>query len=680
MNESTARGSLRIIATIVTTLLCGCGGGGSGGSVTTGASGGNNSSSSAVPLQFDASNQGQVAEFAMGFGVTPLGLVQSAADWATAIGQSGGTTLQLSCSGGGSVALSLTQGAAANPTASGSQLSATLNACYIKPLGDGYSGTILIDYQTPASGYQQSAILTLQNVLTDVTTSGFTMSGGLAFDASASTTDKVLHVYSGSNSLNIMFNDAGKSSTDTLTAVDSIRRISLQTARTTTSISYSDQSGVLQGSFSVATQVPLASWFDAYPDAGTLTILGAANNSETVLADNGDNSSFSVYVGTTQAGTLSFVGLCDYLFSGTGWLNQDSNGQAYALVGESTQSLTLYQSPSLNSITPIQGPLTWYFSRTLAGMTNATTYFNLVGSNQTTPWVAAQVGATIAIQDATLTITPTAQFNPGSSYQLFGSNSLYTTFNAMGGGQYTFQPQTIAVANDISASIAVNATAILLGPTATLQLDSSASSAAGSPVSSTQWSQISGPTVNFSSTSSAITTISPASNGIGNAVIQVAVTNQSGDVAYQQVTIDVIGDTSSAIVIGYANSPGGIDAVVANYMGGGTSYATSSNAGNIIDVAINTSTARILAEVDTGNAFTSNTTLSYPDGAGSNLVWIPPNGTSCMSTATGQMTILNASYTGAGALQSLAMDFTVNCNGAMTYGAVRFNSAIPLSQ
>jgi len=72
--------------------------------------------------------------------------------------------------------------------------------------------------------------------------------------------------------------------------------------------------------------------------------------------------------------------------------------------------------------------------------------------------------------------------------------------------------------------------------------------------------------------------------------------------------------------------------------------------------------------------------LTYPEGAGSNLVWIAPDGTSCAGATTGQMTILNVSYTGASVLQSLAIDFTVNCNGVVTYGVVRFNSAIPLTQ
>jgi len=677
MNISTRRKIYTIVGTVLTALLFGCGGGGGG---PTGSGAGTGSGSpNAVPLQFTTKNQGQAAVAGVAFGVLPLGMAQMAADWTSAVEQSG-NSLQLACNGGGSATLTLTQGAAANPTAAGSQLTATLNACYIKSLGDAYTGTAVLKYQTPASGYQQSVVLTLQPGFTDVSSTGLSISGEFAFDISADTTDKVLHVYSGSNPLTLNTVISGKSSTEVLTAINSMRRISLQTARTTTSINFSDQSGILQGSFNVATQTPLSSWFDAYPDAGSLTISGAPYNTVTASTVNGENGFINVYSGNVELGTITYAGLCDYLFSGTGWLAQDGDGQTYQLVAASTQSLTIYQAPSLNSISPITGPFTWYFSRTLAGMTNASTYFYLTSGNQNMPWVTSQVNGTITIQDATLTITPTTQFNPGSTYQLFTSYSGFGTFNAQGGGQYIFQPLNVTVANTVSANLVVNGTALLLGPTSTLDLDSSGSSASGAPVSSTQWSQISGPPVNFSSTSTAITTISPASAAIGNALIQVAVTDQSGEVAYQQVTISVIGDTSTSIVAGYSHASTGTYTVLADYMGGGTSYARSSNAGNIIDVLVNGGTARILAQVDTGNAFTSNTTLSYPDGAGSNLVWIPSDGSGCSSATTGQMNVLNTSYASDGSLKSLAMDFTVNCNGAMTYGVVRFNSAIPFSQ
>jgi len=616
--------------------------------------------------------------FSIGIGTTPLAIAQSSVDWGNAMSTAGSDTLQVQCSGGGSVSLTLTSGTPATATAAGSQLSATLDACYLKPLGDSYSGTVQINYQAPSTGYQQSAVVTMQSGLNDISTPGEVISGQIAYQFSASDTDQLIQVNSATSPLTFNLTLQNKTTTETLTGINMNRHISMQTAVVTSNVSFTDASGYFSGTFNVSTVTPFQSWFDTYPYSGILAINGATGNAMTLAVSNANTPTFTGYLNGTAIGTLSFSDLCPYLFSGTGIIQADSSGQTYQLSPANAQPLTLLRAPNLTGVTPNMGPVTWYFSQPLSGMTNNTAEFGLTGSDQSVAWVPQFVNALMTIQGPMITVTPSSQFYPGATYQIA---PLSGPFSPLGGGPaYTFTPQTVTVADTVNASISVPVPTILLGPSSTLMLDSSQSSATSGPIATTTWTQISGPAVNFSNTSSVATTISPASTGVGYAVIQVTVTNQAGNASTQQVSIPVVGDVTNQLVTGYSSGNAGIDTVAAAFMTGATSSINANNADNNISVNLYGFASVLNAYADTGGVLSTGTTIAYPDGLGGSLSWIPPNGSACSSATTGNINVISASYAGSGALQSLAMDVSVNCNGVVVYGAIRYNSAVPLTQ
>jgi hypothetical protein len=674
-------------------LLAACGGGGGGGSTASSgtptnasSSTGNQSSTTAAPpIKWSASNAAEGAGVGAGIGIVALGFAQAAADWTNGFNPANGLTQPGVCGGGGSASLALTASNGNNRPGAGNQLVVTLNACYIKPEQDAFTGTLIINYQSPASGYQQSGIISFQPGFNDGQATTVTFTGQLAYDYNSDGVTQTLHAYSTSTPFGLTVSEGTNSKADSFTNMNSVRTISLATARTSTSLNFNSDSAILGGSYGVTTPVPLGSWFDAYPDVGTLAFTGAAGTDAALTVVNGDASALNVTVNNLVVGQVQVSDMQTYAFSGYGWITADATGQNFASQGATAQGFAVLQAPASTSVTPEPQALTWIFSRPLntASLSGATYNLNL-SSCPAKSWVANQISATASLSGATMTILPSAQIEEGCTYGI----ALTTTAVAPGintvadvdNDILSVNISNVTVSPTVHAVIYYATAPILLGSSSNLLLDASQSYASGLTTPLVSWSQLSGPTINFSTTTGLTTNITSASTTNGTAVIQLTVTNADGGVDVQQISIPVLNDLTSATAIYYSDSS--TASTVITNLGNTTTSVSDDNSSTILDTnfQVGGGQARLLFNVGTGQTIVNGETLTLPisGGAGAALVWLPPEGGTCTSP-TGSVTIDAIGYNGDGTLQSLAMNFSISCNNQTYSGKVRFNSSLTFS-
>ena len=681
MNHYLACGNKRrhlIAASLATAFLLSACGGGSGG-----ASSGNQSAvsvaPSATPLVLTSANAPAAGQLAMGFGVIGLGLAQAAVDWSHGLNTANGMTQQVYCSGGGTATMAFNSAKAQTTPSPGDQLTITLNSCYVKPMEDVFTGVMTIAYQTPATGYQQSAVVSLQPGFSDKQSTTITLNGQLAFDYNADTVSKAVHVYSTTTPFGITVSSGTNSAADTLTAINSVRNISLATGRTATSISYSSASNILQGSYSVSTPLAYGSWFDTYPDVGTITVNGASGSTVGLTAINGDQTYLNVTLNNLLTGQVQLSQLPSYAFSGAGWITQDNSGQSYANKPASQQGFAVLQQPVLSPVNPQPGGLTWIFSRPVGTNFVIGANFHLLPSCPSRPWVASVIPGTVTISGATLTITPSAQLQPGCSYQvaLTSAQSEIANNSVVDVNSDSVQMGNInvVVSQAVYAEIDASGPPVLLGPNSNLGLNALNSHALGMAAPLIKWTQLSGPAVNIQSTSDQLfATITPTSSANGIALIQLTVTDASGDIDIQQISIPVLTNLTNAVVIDYTD-PNTPNTVFTN-LNNSAVFASSVNYNSTttLDVGIGFGQGRLLFSGGANHVFAPGDYFSFPNAtsSGANLVWIPPNDLICQNPAA-TIQIDAISYSG-NTLTSLALTFNITCNNQVFLGRVRFNS------
>jgi hypothetical protein len=245
---------------------------------------------------------------------------------------------------------------------------------------------------------------------------------------------------------------------------------------------------------------------------------------------------------------------------------------------------------------------------------------------------------------------------------------------------------TFTVPNTISASAVIDGGGVLLGTNASLTLDASKSNAAGAPVTSIQWRQISGPGLAWSNTNQVRTTVSPASTGNGNALIELEVRNAEGDIDRQQLNIRALGDLSQSFVVGYRSGPGPMTLYTNIDAGADNSFVRSYPANQALDIWIDEhlvnpyQVLRILTAVPAGMTWQTGVEFNYGATVGGSaaLSLLRPETASCQAQ-TGHVKVLDFAIDAAGTVTRLALDFEHGCAGIDTlYGSVRFHSDVPL--
>ncbi len=632
-----------------------------------------------APLPLSAANIVDASTFGLGYGELALGLAQHAIDWIATVDTATELSVTTVCGAGGSQTVTLLDRDGNRRASAGDQVTVTLTACYLKLLEDALDGTLTIDIAAPGALQQQAGSIafgtTLGSTLDGVTLG---LEGGLRYEYASDRLSKTVRVLSAAQAFGITGSAGTVKLSDQVTLLDARRESRRDTARASTTIRFHLASDILGGSVDVATATPWSAWFDSYPDAGSLTISGAASRTAELRASSTGGNQLDVLLDGAAAATVAVDDASGYLWSGAAWIAPDNSALRYMNRPASETGFRLLSQPGLATLQPKTGPLVWAYSRPLAAGTLTSAKFVRMASGSGPDWAPAEIAADLQIEGALLTVTPTAQLEPGNSYALIFDNS-YVAPIADASGATTQRPELSApVALTISASARVEAPGLLLGSGAALVLDATASSAAGTAVAATQWRQISGPALSFSGADTPRATVTLAAAGNGEAVVEVEVSNATGEIDRQQVRFPVLGEFSQALVIAYRVGSAPMQVYTSADPGSPETTVRYFATYNSLDVVLGW--GRLLSSLPVGVAWQTGTEFIYgsPAPGGANVVWLPPSGGQC-SAKVGKLSVLDYAIDGAGTVTRLAIDFEETCDSTVTtFGSVRYNSALPL--
>lgn len=662
---------------LLTVVLAACGGGGGGGSselpVNPGAV------DRQVPLSLSGSNLNDVSTLALVYGEAALGFAQLAVDWVAAADAASALTVTKQCVGGGSQTVALIDHDGNRRISAGDQLTVSLAGCYLKPIEDAFDGTLTINIATPGTLLLTAGTLTFGPQFgLQVGSVALRVEGALRFEYAADRLSKVLRVLSSTQSFGFTASDGTKSAGDLLTQLDARREMRRDTARALTTMSYRVASDVLGGSLTVSTTQPWSSWFDSYPDAGELSIVGAASRTAKLRASTTADARFDVLLDGVALGTvLASDATSGYLWSGAPWTIQANSGFGYFTQVASAIGFLPLSEPAATVLTPNGAGLVWAYSRPLAAGTLSGAKFVRTASGPGQDWAPAEIQADLRIDGALLTVTPTQQLEAGNSYNLVFDNQFLTPITDIYGATTRRPGVAATVAITITASARVDVPGLLLGSGSTLALDATASSAPGGAVTATQWRQISGPALSFIGADTPRVVVTPVAAANGVAVVEVEVRNAAGEFDRQQLSFQVLADTSQSLVIGYRAGSAPTTIITSVDPGNSNSYARYFPSVNVLDVVLGMT--RLLSSLPGGMTWQTGADVNYGVGgtSGVNVVWIVSGG-QC-SAPSGHLSVLDYVIDGNGTVTRLAIDFEETCTAsATTFGSVRFNSSLPL--
>ena len=222
----------------------------------------------------------------------------------------------------------------------------------------------------------------------------------------------------------------------------------------------------------------------------------------------------------------------------------------------------------------------------------------------------------------------------------------------------------------------------------TVNLDGSLSESGGDgTLSAYHWSQVSGPAVTLSSSSSAQPSFTAPAVPLGGAtvVLQLTVTNSANETNSDQVSIKVANPNDPRTLLQLVRDSGGPP----------VTYTPADGAFNVDGTAPN----EISLDFDAGETywmmefFTAATDKGplklgvYYDGAGYGIFRIPSapglflNGDSTGGCSyTGRFVVRQLDFDSSGHVTAFAVDFDAYCNGNTSglHGKLRYNSAVPL--
>lgn len=661
-----------VLISLAVTVLAACGGGGGDGPAPS-------NSQREVPLALTASNAPEAVTLGLGYGSLGLAFGQLAVDWTEAIAAGGGAPLTLLCPGGGTGSVRWVDTNFNGVVDPSDQLTATLDACHLKPLEDRFSGTLTVTLRAPGTGLQQAGLITMGPTFGSATVSPVRVAGQLEFDLAADRVAKVLRVRSSLQPLMFSASSGGRTFTDVVAQMQLRREIRRDTARVSTSIAHRLSSDLLGGEVVVSTEQPWANWFDSVPDAGALLVRGAGTPSVRLLAPATGATSFDVRLDGASVGSVLVADAATgYLWSGTGWVPQDETQRDYLILPAGDGAFVQLTQPEAATISPNPGSFVWTYSRPLAADTVTSAAFVRRQSAPGPSWAPSEIPAELRIEGAMLTVTPLQQFEPGDTYEVMFDRTFAAPGIADTLGRTTTRPSyTATVAQTVQASAAFDGPAVILGMnTGSVTLDARSSTALGG--TQARWRQVSGPALTLSSADNAIVTMRAAEALNGIAVVELEARNSAGDVDRLLVQFPVLGDLSQAFAIGVTVA--GAPMKVVTSVDGSTAsslprYFAFSNA---IDV-IASAGGRFLSSPPSGEAWRSGLVFGYGTEGTGILSWLPPGGTFCSSAARGGVvSVLDIGFDAAGELQRLAVEFDDSCDGVRTHGSIRFNNDAPL--
>lgn len=680
MIPSTARRrAAALMASVLALSLGACGGGGGGSSppppppppAPTPAE------QAQQPLALTRSNAGDAADEALSLGIAVLGLGQMAARWLEAVALAGGNA-QADCALG-SATLTLIDRDGNHQPGPGDSITAQLAQCYVRELDTIFSGSVTVDLVATGDATLRWAgsITPGADFATPADSNAIIVRllGGLSFQYRSGEVSKWVRVTTSGSGLQFQATNGVQSVTETITGLDAVRELRLDTARATAQMAFRLASEGLQGTLTVSTPTPFSAFFGNYPDAGALQVSGMAGSGDVqlVASPQGVAGTDLRLAGSSIGSLILSDAGSGFLWSGLGWVapHPQSVGFSTVSVADAAFVQTLAVVKGEGSTRP---SYTWAYSRPLVGAASGSFVRLSPGSGQA--WDTSTIPAQVSLQGAYLSVQPASPLEPGASYRLDVTvgTSPFSFFNEA--GQWVEAPQpTLSVADTVQAVASVAAPGLLAGPGASLALDASASGANGAPVASFRWTQVSGPTLVFDSSTAALVHVSSAGAGSGTATVQVEVSNAAGESDHQTLQLRVVPDLTDVLLLSLKR-PGVASALLtsSDVPGTGVTVQTYSS-GTVLDVMLTVPGAGFYRFLSGASGVGS---YSYPSPA--SAVWSAPETWRCSDTpsASGQIVVSEFVADANGKVSRLALDFDETCGGATgTSGSIRYNSTLP---
>lgn len=630
-------------------------------------------SSAETPLALTASNSTMAPVLAFGNGAVALGVAQMAVDWA---GQFNGSTTQSTrCAGSGTQSATFSDADGNGKVSAGDKLSVTYVNCYTKELEGTVDGTMNVTFAAPVNDQRLAGTISFVPGFGDHSSvPGEELAGSLRFAHSVGPFSRLLRVHSDTQPFMMVYSDTGKIKKETITAMELQHELRIDTARATTSMRYRLASELLGGSLEVSTVTPWRSWFDTYPDAGEVALAGAGNSKASLRANPASPSAqFDIVFGGTVLATTPADGT-GLLWGSGAWQPQNASLNRYNIKHDQPDGFQLLIAPETTRLAPA-GSLSWVYTRTLDTPRLNGALFRQQGND------AVDIPATVSTNGAILTVTPAAQLRAGATYNLTFNNLQFEPIRDMAGNALGSPAGIVKVTQSISAAIGTHgAPALMLGAGATLTLDSGDSSANGEPASRTRWRQLSGPALAMDNPDAPRMTLSSSQPAKGVAIIELEASNAVGESDKRQISIDVLTDTSQALVFSYRFS-NGEKFLDSNASTSAAPYVRYSADTNVLDIMSTKNHARFLVSLPAGQFWQTGTTLTYGPGNsdgvnGGMLDW---GSTRDCRRETGRFKVLDYAVDATGKVTRVAIDIDDDCSGERAQIAIRYGSDLPLA-
>ncbi len=571
-----------------------------------------------------------------------------------------------------------------------------LTACYVRTLDDAFSGNLSIELVTPvSSSVRWAGTITFGDPFgIDLGTEGsLALTGALRFEMLSTRLSHTIHVQSSATPFGINAIAGNIAVQNFATEVDVNKEVRRDSARAVVSLRFRVASDLLEGALSVTTEAPFSAWFDTFPDSGTIVVSGAGTSRVRVAAQGSHSQFLDVLLdGAAPLPIVAASAVDGYFWSSTGIVPPNPNFLGYQTQVAPAQPFTALIAPPNGVPLSPAASLTWQMSRPIAPNTAGSAEFR--ASIQTpSQWGVNTIPATVVVEGALLTVTPTTQLEPGLTYGLF----LPTQFGigvvaADGNGFQDLQSQfTVARTIDVTAAATSSLQwlrqPLLYGPNATVSLSATATPAPGLSIASVQWRQISGPALQINQPTALASTVSVAVAAAGSApalaVVEVEVRASNGDVDHSQVQFHVVPDGSVTTMFGYRDNGAVSNRVLLgpSTPPDGSAYAVTLHGGLLLDILIG---PRVFikppAALTWGNGFNWNISRTVGSTSSEAIQFFDSVNEfpyTCEATS-GNVQVLDFGADGAGRLARIALNYTFNCStGQTVQGWLRMFTPVP---
>lgn len=621
------------------------------------------------------------AMLALGHAEAWLEIGLTVSDLLDELDAAGGTRLDRPCLGWGSAPGSLSvvlfDRQADGRLGAGDRVDISVRDCRIDTLGgDALSGSLAVELTAAADADTRwtAAVGLSDDVQVSDGGDPVRLAGRLGVTASSARLYRQLEVRSADGPLSATVSIDGRNLTDIVTGLQVTKVLRRDTARATTSAALRVASDVLGGAVELSTDTPFSSRWNVMPDAGRMTIRGAGGRAVSILANPALGTQLqSEIAGAPGLGVVALNALDGLFWSGHGIA--PVRGPINVSPSASTSG-PAFIGPDGTDV-PTRGPLAWQYFEPQTDLASGAVVLRVAGASA---WNQPTVAATLTVEGALVTLTPSSPLEPGMRYSLQWPS-----------GEFLYRPlASLQVSDTVDVSVAFTSAAGREGADPQLTGTQAATVTAvaqprgGRSIARVQWRQVSGPPVEFdtpTALSTSIRLLPPGTDGsAGDAVLEVEVETADGEVDRGRLTVPAIADARQATAVGLrlAGSTARWLRFETNgpprpgYPSGGTWSTIVEPWRMFVDPVVLFPAAGMATQPGGSYTLTPNT--------GHVLDWI--DGTFRVPGCWGQsgrVDVLQLQAASGAELTRLAVDFTMNCaEGHVVEGWIRMNTTEPI--